>query len=468
MSDSVISSSAAALVPWDRDFSIRTYRLDILRRVLDGSLYSSLQYRFDQERSDSGNYIPLRERQPSVRYPLARIVVEDSVALLFSESHIPAVFFKDEVINEALAIILKDVNANAIMIEAAWRGSVGSVAILLRVLGGRLFLDVLDSLYLTPEWDISSPDRLVEVTELYKVAGAELVGRGYTVDDPNVTYWFRRVWSQEEEIWYLPCKIGGNVPHLIDYQRTVAHGFGFVPIIWIKNLPGGDRVDGGCTFSAAIDTSMEIDYQLSQAGRGLKYSSDPTLLIKEPAGFDGTVIKGAANALVVSEKGDAKLLEIGGSASEAVINYVRTLREFALESMHGNRVDSSRLATPASGRSLELMNQGLLWLADNLRISYGEGALIALSRMILRATKKYSISINQRNFSNLDSTVSLGLLWPPWYPSDSLDRQRDATTLIQLVSAGQLSRETALRILAPEYDIEDLISERRHLAKEAN
>ena len=107
MSDSVISSSAAALVPWDRDFSIRTYRLDILRRVLDGSLYSSLQYRFDQERSDSGNYIPLRERQPSVRYPLARIVVEDSVALLFSESHFPAVFCKDEVINEALAIIFK-------------------------------------------------------------------------------------------------------------------------------------------------------------------------------------------------------------------------------------------------------------------------------------------------------------------------------------------------------------------------
>ena len=34
---------------------------------------------------------------------------------------------------------------------------------------------------------------------------------------------------------------------------------------------------------AAIETKIEIDYQLSQAGRGLKYSSDPTLLIKEPA-----------------------------------------------------------------------------------------------------------------------------------------------------------------------------------------
>ena len=72
-----------------------------------------------------------------------------------------------------------------------------------------------------------------------------------------------------------------------------------------------DPSDGACTFRAAIETQIEIDYQLSQAGRGLKYSSDPTLLIKEPATTDSEIVKGAGNALVVSEKGDAKLLEIG-------------------------------------------------------------------------------------------------------------------------------------------------------------
>jgi len=37
----------------------------------------------------------------------------------------------------------------------------------------------------------------------------------------------------------------------------------------------------------------------------------------------------------VSEKGDARLLEIGGTAAAAVIEYVRTLRELALEGIHG-------------------------------------------------------------------------------------------------------------------------------------
>jgi hypothetical protein len=123
-----------------------------------------------------------------------------------------------------------------------------------------------------------------------------------------------------------------------------------------------------------VETGIEIDYQLSQAGRGLKYSSDPTLLIREPAGSDGEMIRGGGNALVVSEKGDAKLLEINGAASAAVIEYVRTLREFALEGVHGNRANPDRLGAAQSGRAMEMMNQGLLWLADNLRVSYGRAS----------------------------------------------------------------------------------------------
>jgi hypothetical protein len=232
-----------------------------------------------------------------------------------------------------------------------------------------------------------------------------------------------------------------------------------VPLVWIKNLPGGNDIDGACTFSPAIDTSIEIDYQLSQAGRGLKYSSDPTLLIREPTGLDGDMVRGAANALVLSEKGDAKLLEIGGTASQAVIEYVRVLREFALESLHGNRTDASRLTAPASGRALELMNQGLLWLADNLRISYGESGLLCLARMMLRASSVYGLSAEGETLPPLNAEAALSLRWPSWYPDDALDLQRVADTVTSLVAAKQISRETGMRIIAPAYGIEDTHAE---------
>ena len=306
-------------IPSDVSLPARVVRLDVLRRVLDGTLYDNLPYQFHEERNGAGEYIPLRLRRPSVRYGLCRTVVEDSVALLFSAGHFPTIDCADDELARILADIVSETGLNEVMIDAAIRGSVGSVAILMRVLQGRIFYSVMESLYLTPVWSATAPDTLRNVTEKYKVAGADLIAQGYDGINPAAIYWFQRVWNENAELWYLPWVVNDPIGTAVeDSVRSVTHGLGFVPIVWVRNLPGGDAVDGACTFRSAIETNIEIDYQLSQAGRGLKYSSDPTLLIKEPATSDSEIVKGAGNALVVSEKGDAKLLEIGGTACEAV------------------------------------------------------------------------------------------------------------------------------------------------------
>lgn len=462
-----------ALIARDPDYPERTHKLEILRRVLNGSFYDALPYEFHDERGAGGEYIPLRKRRPSVRYGLCRIVVEDSVALLFSEGHFPTVTSPNRAVRDFLADLVHETRLNEVMIDAALRGSVGSVTIQMRVLRGRVFFNVKDTAYLSPEWDPEAPDTLRSVTEKYKVSGAQLIAQGFAAVEPRGDYWFMRRWDNDGEIWFVPWPVGtANPTPDIDQTRSVRHGLGFVPIVWIRNLPGasatGDGIDGACTFRAAVETGIEIDYQLSQAGRGLKYSSDPTLLIKEPASSDAELVKSAGNALVVSEKGDAKLLEIGGTASSAVIEYVRALRELALESVHGNRADASRLTAAASGRALELMQQGLIWLADNLRISYGEGALLTLARMVLRAAQVYQLRVFDVPAPPLDSAARLSLQWPRWYPSTADDRQKDALTLSTLAAAGQISRETAVSSIADVYDIEDTSAEieriRRHFS----
>jgi hypothetical protein len=349
------------------------------------------------------------------------------------------------------------------MTEAAIRGSIGSVAILMRVLNGRVFFQVLDSIYLTPVWDPKEPDTLLTVTERYKVSGIQLSSNGYDIHDTGVDYWFQRSWDSDAETWYIPSLINDSLPPRIDPGRTVRHGLGFVPVVWIRNLPGysstGDPNEGTCTFRAAVETQIEIDYQLSQAGRGLKYSSDPTLLLKEPIGADADIVKGAGNALIVSEKGDARLLEIGGTAAAAVIDYVRTLREFALESIHGNRASPERLTAAQSGRALELMNQGLIWLADNLRITYGEVALLSLARMIVRASRRYTLRVAGRDLPSMDPCITLSLKWPRWYPSTAADRQLDATSLATLMNSGLISRASAMKAIADTYDIDNITTE---------
>jgi hypothetical protein len=456
------------LIPFDRDYSARARTLDILRRVLDGTLYDVLPYEFHEERSAGGDYVPLRNRRPNVRYALSRVVVEDSVALLFSEAHFPTIDSPDRAVRSVLGDIVKETGLNRVMTEAAIRGSVGSVAVLMRLLHGRLFFNVVDTAYLTPVWDPEQPDTLKKVLERYKVAGTTLVENGYEIADLAEDYWFARQWDAQAETWFIPQQVSSDSEPQIDPERSVRHGLGFVPMVWIRNLPGpsstGDTNDGACTFRAAVETQIEIDYQLSQAGRGLKYSSDPTLLIKEPASTDSEIVKGAGNALVVSEKGDARLLEIGGTASAAVLDYVRTLRELALESIHGNRSSADRLTAAQSGRALELMNQGLMWLADNLRVSYGEGALLTLARMVLRAAHIYPLQVSGRDVPPLDSRARVSLIWPSLVPPTAEDRQKDAQTLAALASAGQISRETAVKSIAATYDVEDVPAELARIA----
>src|SRR5580692_8599996 len=262
------------LIPRDQQFPPRARALDILKRVLDGRLYDVLPYQFHQERTSGGEYIPLRNRRPSVRYALCRVVVEDSVSLLFSEGHFPTIDCADRAVTEFLAKMVKETRLNQVMIDAAIRGSIGSVAILLRLLRGRVFLDVLDTAFLTPTWDAEAPDTLVRVTEKYKVSGQTLVTIGYDIVDAACDYWFVRCWDTQNETWFLPNPVGASIEPVVDHSRSVCHGLGFVPLVWIRNLPGpsasGDSNDGACTFRAAIEIQIEIDYQLSQAGRGLK------------------------------------------------------------------------------------------------------------------------------------------------------------------------------------------------------
>ncbi len=453
--------------PRDDDLPDRAYTITMLKRVLNGDMYDNLPHPFHREYNGSGEYVPLRDRRPSVRTNLCRTVVDDSVALLFGEDHFPAVDIDESAQKDAISRLLKEINLNETMIDAATRGSVGSVAIMFQVLKDRIFLKVLDTDTLTPEWDPEAPDTLVKVTEKYKVSGQALRDSGYIIPDDDIkeTFWFQRIWDAAAENWFNPWKVADDdkTTPSVDETKTTQHDLGFVPITWIKNLPGGDDIDGKPTFQAeAIDCQIEIDYQLSQAGRGLKFMSDPTMILKQGEDPSATpIVKGANNAIVVGEKGDAKLLEINGTAVAAVIDYVKHLREIALENMHGNKASNEKIAAAQSGRAMELMNQALIWLADKLSISYGEGAILDIVSMIFRASLLTKLKFKDGTLVGQFTTKTPPLLrWPSWYAPTMQDLVNRASALKTLCDAGLLSRETAIKILAAEYDIEDAKAEK--------
>lgn len=460
-------------IPRDTDYPPRAHQNDALTRVLEGRLYDHIPYPFSDEKTSVGEYIALRKRRPSVRTDLCRVVVDDSVSLLFDEGHFPAVTADTPATVDALAAIAKTIRLNASMIEAATRGSVGSVALYLRLLDGRPRVDVLPTTYLTPTFDPADGVTLTGCMEEFKVPAVRLRAMGFTVPQGETEMWWRRDWTAQQEIVYAPQTKADRAESKQRVELpaaqaggigTVTHGLGFVPLVWIRNLPGGDDVDGVSTMpAAAISTMIEADYQLSQAGRGLKYASDPTLMIRDPANEgDAARVGGAAMALMVGADGDAKLLEISGDAATAVIAYVTKLRETALEAMHGNRSNADKLSAAQSGRALELLHQPLIWLTDRLRISYGETGLLTLLRMICAASAKYPIKTPDAQFRDLNPK-GLALKWPAWFSPTAEDKQAQASTLTTLVNGSLISRETALGDLAAAYDVEDQKAEQARI-----
>lgn len=452
----------------DKDYPQRSFMIDIYTRFLKGKFYDHLEYPFHTEKGANDEYIPVLDRRPSVNVRLAKSVVDDTVSLLFGDGHFPQIESDNEELRTDLQKIVTCCNLNERMIQAATIGSVGSVAIVMQVLENRLFFKPVSTQFLTPTFNPLAPDQLLKVTEKYKVSGTDLIDQYPDIDEAD-EYWLIRIWDDTNETRYLPLSVNdddeGAQPS-IDIDRSTEHALGFVPIVWIRNLPQGDDIDGECTFEAAIPNIIEADYQLSQMGRGLRYSSDPTLIIKEPAvGQNGEIIKGAGNGLLVGKDGDAKYLEISGDASHAVIEYVRYLIDIALQNIHGNRANPDKLSAAQSGRAMELMYQALVWLTDRLRITYGNG-LLNLLKMVVQASQKYKIQLNDKTLAKLDQSTPVTLRWPAWFTPTTSDKQSTANTLKSLKDSGLISQETAVKVIASDYDIENPAEEIKQIKQD--
>jgi hypothetical protein len=157
-------------------------------------------------------------------------------------------------------------------------------------------LKVWRAKFCTPQFDDFC--NLTSLKIHYQVLGQQLIAQGILADvegeaiRPDQQYWFIRVYGTQDEQTLIPPKIDDWNPvtgwkrrddpkfsdRPIGGDKSVSHGLGFVPGVWIRNLPGSDdAIDGKGTWEAAKGIKIEIDYLLSQASRGTRYNCSPEL-----------------------------------------------------------------------------------------------------------------------------------------------------------------------------------------------
>ncbi len=445
----------------------RAQKFEVLKRILCGTIYDVQQHPFYEERDYQRKIIPLKDRAPSVDVGigLIRNTVDTSISFVFGEGRWPDLDCDDQTLRDQILDFIKETNLFETMQNAMFWGSLGSAAIHLFVSqNNRVHFKTYCTQYLTPKWQDDEPDTLESITEKYIVKGVDLQALGYNIDFAtlNHDYWFQRIWDANSEIWYLPWPVNA-VPSdpgpRIDSKRSVTHNLGFVPWVWLKNLKGGDEIDGASTFQGAIKTCIEIDYLISQGDRGLKYMSDPTLVIVNPVAPNEDIFKSAASAIVLGKDGKAEILEMKGGGHGVLLEQVKTLREAALEAMCGNRGTPEKMHATQSGSALEHLYMPLVFMSGDLRNSYGEKGLLQLLNMVMKIGADRQLCIMGKLIPKIPRNQPIALRWGRYFEPTLTDLQQQATTLSQLKDAGLMSRETAVKVLASEYSVENVQAE---------
>lgn len=464
-------------IPRDKDFPERYYNLFLYKKILDGTLYDCFQYQYHMEYigpEQMPKYVQETERAPCIVTGLniMRSVVEQSVGFLFGEDRFPDFLIEDEATKQWIEDIVKDTHLVRVMQDAVTKGSIGSVAVQIKVLNDRFFLVVLDTVFLTPTFDKAEPDRLIGIEEKKKVKGRDLQLAGYRIDDNDLEqwFWFRRIWDDAEETWYVPWSVREDKDFIpkVDPARSVAHGLGLVPFVWIRNLVGSDSdIDGRCTFEPAIENCVQIDYALSRADRALKYNADPLTVFKvrNPEQL-GDFVRSSGNAIVIGVEGDAKLLEVSGDAAHAILETVEELKDEAMQAIHGSRADPDKLAVSQSSVAQRMLYLPMVQLASHLRVQYGEIGLMQILRMMMQIAKQMPIKILGKFGPKPDINADIQLSWNDFFPPTPFDQQQVSQTMMGLVQAGILSKRTALANLRKYFEFGDLDDEVAQIKQE--
>lgn len=424
---------------WPKWATKRYRRLDFYDRFLQGEAYRDITKPFFHEKDVSGEYIPLRERRPSVIYNVAKIVVTRSSRILFGGTHWPRIDCEDKEVTDFFQRIVDTTSIKETFLDAATKGSLGSVLVLFAYTEGVLIFENWKGKYCSPVFN--RDETLKSVRIRYPSTGEALRAAGFTIDEDSIDddYLVIKEYTDQEEIVYTPIKVDeydkdSKLTRLDAF--SFEHGLGFVPGVWIKNFPASD-LDGECTFKESLPIIIEIDYLLSQLGRGIKYNMDPQLIIKEPAGGmseDASpgggnnptqAVRSTNNVIYTNEKGDAKLLETNGNGHKVAITLFENLRRIALEVCSASRKDPDKSYGNMSGRAMEILDEDLISLAGVFRLTYGKG-LSEILLKVLAAGAKLELPDTPK-IDNLD--LSIQLLWGAWFEPTPNDLQTTETAL---------------------------------------
>lgn len=460
----------------------RYRRLAINDLWVDGCFYKHMKHGFYDTEAGGGRFRKMFERAPSIRLNIPMTTADLASRKLFAGRHIPRVIHPKQEVQDALQWLMREARLDRELMTAAFKGQSGAVAICLKIVQGKPRVDVYCAKQCYPVFnDAKDLERMVLC---YGVDGSWWLSQGiYTDTDgdeikTDTDYWYIRIFDDTGIFTTIPVKYEKWAPEnhptkaediqvFKDEPWTQIHNLKFVPVIWCTNLVGGEEPDGRSTFHGVLDNCVDLDYDLSQVGRGGKAMVQPKIVIKgRLINYDkhthGVILDSSHMIHLEPDKkmgeqevkgSDAKLLEMeGGGISAFMKDYIERISVWTKEIMSANRKDPNTVKGTLSGKAIELIDEDFIDLIYVFRQAYGDYGLLLvikwLAIMCCRVAKALANEEGLKKFKGVkeEDIEDLELRWPELYEPDAQDTQFLSTALTTAIAGGLIAQPQAALI----------------------
>jgi hypothetical protein len=441
--------------------------------------------------------LPQKYRRPSVPCNLGKVIPARFTALLVGEGTHPQWKVPGQPNTEAWIEAVCDVYGfwAKMAIVRDLGGAMGTAVAGFKLIDGKVIFEEFDARWCFPTFDPRDPAELdmLEVRYMYPQETLDKITGKWRTGN----YWYRRIIDKKVDCLWKPQLVGDGTqePPWSDpatVASMVTHGLGKVPVQWTQNIEVTGDIDGDPDCHGCYDYFDRIGELKSQAHKGASKNADPTATISS----DGTynqVQMGSDQVLKMEKGASASYLESDGASIKTADEEANSIRAMALETCECVLPDQEdREGGPVTATEMVKKSAAMYAKASRMRQQYGSRLFVPLLTKLVAAAKmldrgveiagpdgektvvRQTINLPPKMVDGkmvehtLDQSeyVHLKLEWPPFAEPSPQDTQQVATATSLLVTNGIISKRTAIRKVAPHYNIEDVDEELAQAAKD--
>ncbi len=459
---------------------------------LRAKFYNHISYSFMEETDGYHQHLKIYQKRPAIRLNIPSLAANLISRKLFAGKHAPRIVSDDENLLEAVQWMVKKARIRSKMLDAAYWVHAGACAVTINIVedDDKELVPVMSYWQGRHCWPtFNDAEKLERLMIAYCIDGRTWLdlyrAMGITAPmsvlkkpiEPDTEYWYVRTFDKVDVLTLKPIEYDAWNPEtgdrnleVIEMALAVRHNSGFVPAVWIKNMPGGDGCDGKATSGAVLSNCIELDYDCSQAGRGGRYATAPQLLVKgrilNYERGSGVHIMGPSQMLQLpadrkdgdnSVSGaDAKIIEMNATGLDIMMEkFITHIRQWTHEAIGISRKDPNTITGTMSGTAMQIVDEDMIDSVQVCRVIHGdEGYLeiIIMMALMLRMRKATKFAgISEDNIKDLTQD------WPNLYSPSPQEVQFLVQAIVGATDGALIDNVEGRNWLENEVD-------RRHLA----